>query len=144
MTKSKLLNVSLIAIAISFLPRFAMAEGALAISIVTDVRKGFAAATSSNFKTFEEAEKDALQACREEKTAPEVVKRLCKVILTYRDQCAAIAIDPAAGTPGAGWAIAPTKAEAENIALAACERTAGTNRRGKCEVTAIRWDGSAK
>ena len=129
--------------AVCAFPRFANAEGALAVSIVSDVaRQGFASGTSRNKTTFEEAEIDAVRNCREEKSAPAATKQLCRVILTFRDQCAAVALDPQAGTPGVGWAVAPTKSEGESIALAACERTAGIKRKGKCEVTLTGCDGS--
>jgi hypothetical protein len=61
--------------------------------------------------------------------------KLCKVIETFTRQCFATAYDPKSGTPGAGWAIGPDKAAAEKLALAACQATAGDNRRGFCIVT---------
>jgi hypothetical protein len=68
----------------------------------------------------------------------------CKVIATYHDQCVAVAMDPANGTPGVGWAIQSDLRSAESQALAQCEKTAGPGRRAACKVDHSKCDGSAK
>lgn len=123
----------------------ACAEGALAIALPKNVAKqGFAAGVSTNYATREEAEQGALERCQNEKSSPKATRKLCRVIETFRDRCAAIALDPKAGTPGAGWAISSTKSNAESDAIAACEKTAGRARRSFCKVTAVRCDGTAE
>jgi hypothetical protein len=64
-------------------------------------------------------------------------------------------MDPGAGTPGVGWAIAPTMQTAETQAIANCREVAGPNRGKFCQVSinygganvghpAVNCDGSAK
>jgi hypothetical protein len=50
------------------------------------------------------------------------------------------ALDPKDGTPGAGWAIAATKALAEQRAMANCQITAGDSRRDFCRIEESKCD----
>ena len=82
------------------------ADGALAIGLPPDVVKGgFTYGYSNNNADANHAEAKALDACRTTKDAANDVKlrSLCKVIQDYSNQCVAVAMDPAAGTPGVGW-----------------------------------------
>lgn len=123
----------------------ARAEGALAIGILNDdATKGFAAGWSRNLPTIAQAQELALQNCREEKTAPQNVKDACRVVRTFSNQCVIVALDPQAGTPGAGWAVAETRELAIRDAKRECDRTAGPARQGKCTAIFGYCDGTAK
>jgi len=61
-------------------------------------------------------------------------KALCRVLATFANQCAAEAFDPKDGTPGFGWAIANTVAEAKRQAIGNCRDTAGPDRQDACVV----------
>src|SRR5580704_9782402 len=85
------------------------AAGALAVGLPADVAKGgFTYGYSNNNADANHADAKALDACRTTKDAANDVKlrSLCKVIQDYSNQCVAVAMDPAAGTPGVGWAVA--------------------------------------
>jgi hypothetical protein len=68
----------------------------------------------------------------------------CKVISTFSNKCAAMALDPKDGTPGAGWALADTQKQADDEALARCRSTAGANRSDFCKIDNRKCDGTAK
>jgi hypothetical protein len=119
------------------------AEGALAIALPKDVVKdGFAYGSAYTFATSGEAQAKALQRCRETKS--NVRRKLCKIVDIFHDQCVAVAMDPADGTPGVGWAIAGNMRGAERVALEKCEATAGPGRRAACKVHSSGCDGAAK
>lgn len=121
----------------------ARAEGAVAVAEPKDVaRDGYAFGISGGYRTVEEARTAALQRCRSETSAPASTIALCTVVETFRNACASGSLDPQAGTPGAGWAIGPTKAQAESRAIDACRQTAGADRAQFCEVTATQCDGN--
>jgi len=125
------------------LPVFAF--GAIATAVPADVaRDGYSSGISYNFRTAREAEDRALQECRQTQDAPAETKKLCRVIQSFENQCVAVALDPQAGTPGAGWAIGDTLESARRNALLGCEQTAGSDRRGECRITAEGCDGRAK
>lgn len=114
-------------------PRPAEALSALAAGIPDDVAaQGVAFGAGYNYATRADAEARALLECRKQEGTPASTIALCKIIAHFDNQCAAISLDPAAGTPGFGWAIAPTAAEANRQALANCRQTAGPNRAGYC------------
>lgn len=122
-----------------------LAVGAVATAEPADVaRDGYSSGISYNFKTAREAEDRALQECRQTQDAPAETKKLCRIIQSFENQCVAVALDPEAGTPGAGWALGDTLALARSNALQRCEETAGSDRRGECRVTAEGCDGRAK
>lgn len=121
------------------------AFGAIATAQPSDVAQdGYSSGISYNFKTSREAEDRALQECQTTPDAPPQTKKLCRVIQSFENQCVAVALDPKAGTPGAGWALGETIALARSNALQRCEETAGSDRRGECRVTAEGCDGRAK
>jgi Domain of unknown function (DUF4189) len=119
-----------------------VAGGALAIALPPDVVKtGFSYGSAYNYPSKEEAGKRALERCRDTKS--DVRKKLCKV-QTFENQCVAVAMDPADGTPGVGWSIMNDLRAAEADALAKCEATAGPGRRAACKVHNSGCDGTAK
>jgi hypothetical protein len=123
------------------------AAGALAAGVPADVAKGgFTYGYSNNNADSNQAEAKALNACRTTKdaTADANLRSLCKVIQDYSNRCVAVAMDPAAGTPGVGWAIADDLLSAERQALNQCMATAGPTRRAACVVDHSSCDGNAK
>src|ERR1700736_3776060 len=110
----------------------ARADGALAVGSTADVAKdGIAIGTSINYKSPEEAEAAAMERCKGYKPAPKAAAQ-CRSVGSFKSECYAISFDPKDGTPGAGWAIAATKAVAEQRAMANCQITAGEGRRDFC------------
>jgi len=122
-------------------PVAAGAEGALAIGSPADVAsQGYAFGMVSNVTTMSQASDQALDLCRTAKGASGTARGVCKVVQTLHQQCAAVAMDPAKGTPGAGWAVAYDKKTAEAQALRQCYDTAGTDRQSYCVVSASMCD----
>lgn len=118
----------------------ARADGALAVGSTSDVAKdGIAVGTSINYKTADEAAQAALRRCRDYKPAPKAAAQ-CRSVGTFRGECYAVSFDPKEGTPGAGWAIAATKAQAEERAIANCQLTAGESRRDFCRIEESKCD----
>jgi hypothetical protein len=116
--------------------RSASAEGALAIGLPDNVAQdGVAFGYSANFETREKAIAVALEHCRTTKESTAKARSLCQVVEAFRGQCVAISMDPKAGTPGVGWAVAPGKSEADGKALTACKATAGADRQGACVIS---------
>jgi Domain of unknown function (DUF4189) len=141
-----LLAVTLISGAI-FWPARSSADGALAVGVPADVAKqGFAYGFITNKASANEARTVALKNCRDPNPASSAPARaLCTLVSSFHDQCIAVAEDPAAGTPGIGWAISPTLETAEKQALDNCRATAGATRQDFCKVEDnARCDGSAK
>jgi len=127
-----------------FGPSQSLAAGALAIGLPPDVAKGgFTYGYSNNNDNADNADSKALNACRTTKDAANdpKLRSLCKVIMDYSDVCVAVSMDPAAGTPGVGWAIAADLRSAEALALKRCEATAGPARRAACVVDHSGCDG---
>jgi hypothetical protein len=128
-------------------PSQSRADGALAVGLPADVAKGgFSYGYSNNNPDANHAEAKALDACRTTKDAAKDVnlRSLCKVIQDYSNQCVAVAMDPAAGTPGVGWAVANDLLTAERQALGKCMDTAGPGRRAACVVDHSSCDGNAQ
>ena len=122
-------------------PVAASAEGALAIGSPADVAsQGYAFGMVSNVSTMSQASDKALDLCRTAKGASGTARDVCKVVQTLHQQCAAVAMDPAKGTPGAGWAVAYDKKAAESQALRQCQDTAGADRQSYCVVSASMCD----
>ncbi len=118
------------------------AEGALAVGLPGDVAKqGLAVGWAVNHGTRADAEAEALRRCREAKEPPQATRDLCRVVETFDDACVALALDPDAGTPGRGWAVAETQAAAEAAALEDCRQGSDEKRRAACRVTLVRCDG---
>lgn len=116
-------------------PSPAAAFGAVALGEPASIAKqGVAIGLSRNYSSKEGAEARALKECLSFVDAPPDTRALCKIIRTFEKQCYAVAIDPQAGTPGFGWSIMPTKAEAESSAMNRCRETAGASRVKFCKV----------
>jgi hypothetical protein len=127
-------------------PATGSADGALAVGVPADVAKeGFAYGFALNRPSAEDAERNALSACRQEH--PSIDKRaqaLCKVVHTFKNQCFAVAMDPKDETPGVGWALAADPQAARKDALDKCMQTAGADRKEFCEVTHAGCDGPGR
>jgi hypothetical protein len=121
----------------------AIADGALAVALPPDVvKQGFAYGYVTDYPDTEKADEQALKKCRD--TTIDGVRPLCTVIQDFKNQCVAVAMDPAPGTPGVGWAIEASLRSAEARALSRCEETAGPGRRAACAIDHSSCDGSAK
>lgn len=117
---------------------------AFAAGIPDDVAKdGVALGEGHGFSTRAEAENQALYKCRENQDSTDAVHALCKIIDHFDNRCLATALDPKAGTPGWGWAIANTKNDANDQALSMCRQSAGPDRAPYCVVTQSSCDGAA-
>jgi hypothetical protein len=122
-----------------------LAAGAVALGLPSDVAtEGIAIFIQVGSATMEDAKAKALAGCKALPKPSESTKALCKIVATFRNQCAAGAIDPEDNTPGFGWAIADDSAQARNQALANCRDTAGPTRQDACVVSRHWCDGSAK
>ncbi len=128
-------------------PAATASAGALAVALPADVAKsGFSYGYSTNNTDAAHAQAAALNACRTTKDAANDVnlRSLCKVVLNYSNKCIAVSMDPQAGTPGVGWALANDLQTAEDQALAKCQETAGPGRRAACVIDHSACDGNAK
>jgi hypothetical protein len=128
-------------------PAATASAGALAVALPADVAKsGFSYGYSNNNTDAAHAQAAALNACRTTKDAANDVnlRSLCKVVLNYTNKCIAVSMDPQAGTPGVGWALANDLQTAEDQALAKCQETAGPGRRAACVLDHSACDGNAK
>jgi hypothetical protein len=118
----------------------AMAHGALAIGEPADVGKdGVAVGYAYGFGSTGEAEAEALKKCLSYMQAPDSTRALCKIVQSFHNECFAVALDPADGTEGFGWAVAESQSEAYSIALQKCRDTDGTNA-DACVVQAQKCD----
>ncbi len=118
----------------------AAAEGAMAIGVTGNIAKdGYSLGIAVNQATEAIAREKALQWCRTHGGAR--TRDRCKIFAAFHDQCAAEAEDPAAGTPGAGWAVAKDEAAAKKMAMANCVATAGKDRASFCKVVNFACDG---
>lgn len=127
---------------VALVPASAQADGAIAIGLPSDVaRNGVAVGTSWNYSTPEGARARALEECLSFPDASADTRKLCKVVQSFVRECVAVALDPDAGTPGFGWAVASPQSAAEDVAMQACRKTAGVSRQKFCRVTTTRCDG---
>jgi hypothetical protein len=126
----------------------ASAFGALAVGVAADVaRSGFAYGINVNAPTEAMARETALSDCRGTNPNSEVhsesskpARALSTVVTTFRHKCAVVAQDPAAGTPGVGWAVALTLEAATQQAIDNCTATAGESRKQFCARDAYNCD----
>jgi hypothetical protein len=122
----------------------ALADGAVVLGRPASIAKsGVAIGIARNYPDNEAAYKKALDACQADKDASASSKALCSLVAYFKDQCAAVAIDKKAGTPGFGWSIGIDKATAQREALALCIATAGKSREKFCEQSIFYCDGTA-
>ena len=121
------------------------AAGSIAIGVAPGgPQAGFAYGLNSNKAGDDAAAEDAKSACGKATESNAKARSRCMTVGTFTNQCAAVAMDPKDGTPGAGWAINVDSATTNKLALASCEATAGPGRTGTCKVSATRCDGTAK
>src|ERR1700744_674293 len=127
-------------------PHRAAADGARPVGVPKDVAKqGFAYAYSTDKPDSNAARAEALDTCRKPgDNKSETARGLCSVVGTFTKQCVAVAMDPASGTPGVGWAIAYSLKAAESAAIAQCRATAGADRRSYCKVDHSRCEASVQ
>jgi hypothetical protein len=129
--------------ALPHMPHPAVADAAVAVGVPPDVSKsGYAYGRNTNSSDMTDAKERALNNCRTAKDASEDARRLCIVVMSFHNQCIALALDPKAGTPGAGWAVAPGRDAAETQAMAQCIATAGPSRRDFCKISDSACDGN--
>jgi Domain of unknown function (DUF4189) len=121
---------------LAFAPRSAAADGALAVGMPADVaRLGFAYGSALDAASMDAARSAAIDGCRGALgNASAELRKLCKVVATFRNQCFAVAMDPKDGTPGVGWAIAENQRMADRQAIEQCRTTAGASRRDFCTL----------
>ncbi|HEY1542144.1 MAG TPA: DUF4189 domain-containing protein [Xanthobacteraceae bacterium] len=128
-------------------PSIAQADGAIAVGLPQDVAKqGVSSFIYVNAKNMTDARRESVDGCKTKTPASAASKALCKVVATFKNQCAAEAFDPQDGTPGFGWAIAETLQEAKEMALSNCRDTAGPDRQKACIVPSngFNCDGRAR
>jgi hypothetical protein len=141
MNRRRCIGISAV-LPLTALPRLAAADGAIAVGVPSSVKQdGYAYGRITNSPSEVVASEHALTNCRSAKDATPVARDLCLVVMTFQHQCVALALDPQAGTPGAGWAVAPSKDAAETQAMAQCVATAGPGRRESCQISDSACDG---
>lgn len=124
-------------------PAASFAEGAVALGLPANVATdGVAIGHSDSHDTKEGAERSAMDLCRREEQGP--TKGLCKIVLNFRNQCVAVAVDPLFGTAGFGWAVADTRQAASERALMMCRDSSTPERRNACKIDGGGCDGTAK
>jgi len=127
-------------LALGPVPAAVRAEGALAIGLPADVARDGVAFGWGVRMPRAEAERVALEQCRTAPGVPDSARSLCRVFESFSGSCVAVALDPEDGTPGFGWAVAPTKSGAEAQAMGDCQRTAGAARQSFCAISASDCD----
>jgi hypothetical protein len=95
---------------------------------------------STEFATANAAAADALARCKRSAGVKGSTLRQCKVVQTFKNKCAAIAMDPLAGSNGFGYGISSSQARARSIAMAQCGQTAGRGRAGACTILGTECD----
>lgn len=124
-------------------PAASLAEGAVALGLPANVATdGVAIGHSDSHDTKEGAERSAIDLCRREEQGP--TKGLCRIVLNFRNQCVAVAVDPLFGTAGFGWAVADTRQAAGERALTMCRDSSTPERRNACKIDGGGCDGTAK
>jgi len=138
----RILPAAILLAALLPLPHPAAADGAIAVGVPASVvQNGYAYGRTTNSENTRIASEHALSNCKSAKDATQIARDLCLVVMTFKNKCVALALDPKAGTPGAGWAIANTQDDAETQAMAQCVATAGPDRRGFCRISDSACDG---
>lgn len=144
MTPFSIKTIALAAFAALALASPVCAAGAIAVGQTTNVAKdGVAIGWATGSVDKGRAESVAKQKCLDFKDAPQKTRDLCRIITTFENQCIAISLDPKAGTPGYGYAIRSTLADARSEAMERCRSTAG-NRAQYCVDSDSSCDGNAK
>ena len=108
----------------------------MAVGATGDVVKdGIAFGMVVDEPTKEAAGEAAVRRCRTFQARAAAER--CKVVATFAGECVAVAYDPKPGTPGAGWGVGPNQFLANQRAVAMCEETAGSARKGYCHQVEI-------
>lgn len=120
----------------------AFADGAVAVGIPPAgvANGGFAWGRSTNNPSVEIASTLAMSECRAAKGSNDEARKACQLMMSFSNQCVALAMDPYDSTPGVGWAVAPQKEVAESDALANCRKTAGAGREQACVISDVNCD----
>ena len=125
-------------------PQPSWAMSAFAVGVPDDVATdGVALGEGHNYSSRDQAESRAINECRANKDSSDEVHALCKIIDHFDNRCLATSLDPKAGTPGWGWAIADTAQQANDRALEMCRQSAGGDRAPYCVVSQSVCDGKA-
>lgn len=102
----------------------AVAEGALAVGLPNDdPQKGFVYGITVDKPSAEEAQRSAMSECKGvDVRDTSRAKQACKIIETFRNQCANAAFNGDRNTvsTAVGWGIGPDSATANNRALVMC------------------------
>ena|ERR1700733_957722 len=123
------------------LPQTSEAKSAFAAGIPDDVAaQGVALGTGYNYGSRESAEARALQECKAQQDAPQATRDLCKIVDHFDNRCIAISLDPKAGTPGFGWAVADSEDASNDQSLTMCRQSAGADRAPYCVVSLSQCD----
>ncbi|MDE1938465.1 MAG: DUF4189 domain-containing protein [Alphaproteobacteria bacterium] len=142
MNKSMGGGVAVYAAAAWFFAASSLAAGALAVGVPPNVASdGFAYGRNVNSPDKDTASTRALALCRSAHDSTDTARNLCTLVMAFEKQCVSVAMDPKAGTPGVGWAVAATKEEANSQALANCRVTAGPTRQDYCVTSDTACDG---
>jgi hypothetical protein len=118
----------------------AQAAAAIAVGVSDNPADGIAYGWAINFKTVDEARKEAMENCRAYKPAPNAA-RFCRLIGAADKQCVALAFDPKDDSSGMGWALAADREQARKRALDDCRAAAPAGRKDFCEVDILKCDG---
>jgi hypothetical protein len=138
----KSIQIALLAAALTALSwTAASADGAIAVGQTgTAPRHEVAVGLSTDFANPNAAAADALARCKSSAGVKASTLRRCKVVQTFKNKCAAVAMDPLAGSNGFGYGIASSKTRARNTAIAQCAQTAGRNRASACRILGTECD----
>jgi uncharacterized protein DUF4189 len=138
----KLLYI-ILATAITVSPNMSLAAGAVVEGIAPGgAQNGYSIGFNVNSANENAAKKSAMAACKTQ--GNKASQKECRVVKTFVDQCVTATQDPKPGTPGVGWAVKPTKQEADAEALSHCRDTAGKERQDYCTDSTTKCDGNAK
>ena len=131
--------------AVTFASGRAVAEGAIAVGVAPGgVQHGYAIGFALNAADEAAARVTSVNACHKSTGSNVAAQSRCEAVATFHNQCASSALDPANGTPGAGWGIGDTQKDADALAMERCRNTAGPTRRQFCVVEDRHCDGDAK
>jgi hypothetical protein len=137
----KRVRVVLLALAVAaFSHAAAYADGAIAVGKGANVLKsGIAVGLSTDFPSAKTAAADAMAQCKGSKVKGST-RALCKIVKTFKNQCAAVAFDVRVGAPGFGWGVGGTKGQASSAAVASCNANSGKAGPGACKAVGVDCD----
>ena len=130
-------------LAAALIPAPALAQSSIAIGQPADkAAGGVTFGVWAGAQTHDRADVEALRLCRTTEGSSKQAHNMCTVVARYDNQCVSFAMDPRAGTYGFGWAVFPTQALADRVALANC-RASARDQRNFCVISLRHCDGSA-